>query len=103
MDGSRWITLPNRKFLRKFTPIHEDPSDKLKQFPHMPVSQQTPNAYPAVPDQPNSQQEHRTYLPMPQQQPVNTVPTSTATMPPPGLSRTVGDWLPPGMMAQSQH
>jgi hypothetical protein len=29
VDGSRQITLRNRKFLRKFTPILEDPTDRL--------------------------------------------------------------------------
>jgi hypothetical protein len=28
-DGSRCLTLRSRKFLRKFTPIHEDPKDQL--------------------------------------------------------------------------
>ena len=68
MDGSRRITLRNRKFLRKFMPLHEDPSDRLKQPPTSvpditPVSQQPSPTYPAVPCVPPTEQ--RPHLPMP--------------------------------------
>ena len=54
MDGSRQITLRNRKFLRKFTPLHEDPSDRLKQPPtsvpdNTPVTKQSSHTYSADP------------------------------------------------------
>ena len=44
LDGRRRLTLCNRKFLRKFTPIHENPSDTLQMLPsHVPVHSQQPH------------------------------------------------------------
>ena len=107
MDGSRRITLRNRKFLRKFTPLHEDPSNPLKHLPtsvpeNMQAGQQTSHTQPAVPTSPHPQQDQRPPLPMPQQQPVNTVPSSTAAIPQPDPAQTVGDWSPPGQTVQPQ-
>ena len=115
MDGSRRITLRNRKFLRKFTPIHEDPSESLQKLPSdvpvpTPTSQQATHTYPAVPDLPTadpvgnwySQQDQRSHLTTPpQQQQSSQVPTSPVTMPTPAPA--VRDWPLPVQMAQPQH
>ena len=117
MDGSRRITLRNRKFLRKFTPLHEDPSDTLRKLPsnvpeHTPTGQQATHTYPAVPDLPTadpvgnwySQQDPRSHLATPpEQQQSSTVPTSPATMPTTAPAPAVRDWSPPVQMAQPQH
>ena len=106
MDGSRGISLHNRKFLKKFTPLHEDPSETLQKLPsnvpeHTYTSQQATHTYPAVPDLPTadpvwnwySQQDPRSHLATPpQQQQSSPVPTSPATMPTPASA--FRDWSP---------
>ena len=88
----------NRKFLRKFMPLHEDPSDRLKQPPTSvpditPVSQQPSPTYPAVPCVPPTEQ--RPHLPMPQEQPDSSVHTRFADGSPPGPARPASAWAPP--------
>jgi hypothetical protein len=46
MDGSRRITLRNRKFLRKITPIPEDPKDQLDRVPDSQPVQSQPLSQP---------------------------------------------------------
>ena len=84
MDGSRMITLRNRKCPRKFTPIHENLGDKLRKLPptvplHTPASQTNSDTEPEVPVQQHPQPDTRPDLPVAEKQPV------TDTAPPPSL------------------
>ena len=77
----------NRKFLRKFIPLHEDPSDRLKQPPtsvpdDKPVNQQPSTTYPAVPS-------------VPQTVPDSSVHTSFDDGSPPGPAQPASAWAPP--------
>ena len=74
-DGSRRITLRNRKFLRKFTPIHGDPTD---QFTRAPPAQSKPAT--TVPVPPPAQVQT---VPPPVQTPAVQLPAQTQTVLPP--------------------
>ena len=94
MDGSRRISLRNRKFLRKFIPIREDYGNSPMPLPT------TDTSY-----TPTSSEDHQnpTKVPdTPPEQLVTRAPTNLPLIPVPAPAQTGEYWSPPEQMRQPQ-